>query len=49
VTHIDPCGYDCPGRHDCARVKGMTRALHSPERDGKESGPGEYRGSDSVN
>jgi len=36
VTHIDPCEIECPGPHECARVKGMISGLHSPERDGKE-------------
>jgi len=35
VTHIDPCEIECPGVHECARVRGMIRELHSPERDGK--------------
>ena len=37
VTHIDPCEIECPGPHECARVKTMIAGLHSPERDGKES------------
>ncbi len=36
VTHIDPCEIECPGPHECARVKGMIAGLRSPERDGKE-------------
>ena len=28
---------ECPGPHECARVKGMIAGLHSPERDGKET------------
>jgi len=36
VTHIDPCEVECPGVHECTRVKGMIRTLPSPERDGKE-------------
>jgi cation diffusion facilitator family transporter len=35
VTHIDPCEVECPGVHECARMKGMIRTLSSPERDGK--------------
>jgi len=35
VTHIDPCDIECPGVHECARVKGMIRTLSSPERDGR--------------
>jgi cation diffusion facilitator family transporter len=35
VTHIDPCEIECPGLHECARVKGMIRDLPSPERDGR--------------
>ncbi len=34
VTHIDPCELECPGVHNCERVKGMISELHSPERDG---------------
>lgn len=37
VTHIDPCETECPGPHECARVKGMIAGLHSPERDTKET------------
>jgi len=37
VTHIDPCEIECPGPHECDRVKGMIAGLHSPERDGKEA------------
>ena len=37
VTHIDPCGIECPGPDDCTLVKGMIADLHSPERDGKEA------------
>jgi hypothetical protein len=37
VTHIDPCEIECPGAHECDRVKGMIAELHSPERDGKET------------
>jgi hypothetical protein len=32
VTHIDPCEIECPGPHECDRVKGMIAGLHSPER-----------------
>ena len=35
VTHIDPCDIECPGIHECDRVKGLIRELESPERDGK--------------
>lgn len=38
VTHIDPCEVECPGRHECARVRGMIRQLPSPERDVKRTG-----------
>lgn len=37
VTHIDPCETECPGSHECGRVKGMIAGLHSPERDAKET------------
>jgi divalent metal cation (Fe/Co/Zn/Cd) transporter len=40
VTHIDPCEIECPGPHECDRVKGMIAVLHSPERDGKEAAAG---------
>src|SRR5659263_358907 len=31
VTHIDPCEIECPGPHECARVKRLISGLHSPE------------------
>ncbi|MBE0607521.1 MAG: cation transporter [Deltaproteobacteria bacterium] len=37
VTHIDPCGLECTGSRECARLKGMVSGLHSPERDGKKA------------
>jgi divalent metal cation (Fe/Co/Zn/Cd) transporter len=37
VTHIDPCEIECPGPHECERVKGMIAGLHSPERGGTET------------
>jgi len=40
VTHIDPCEIECPGKEECARVKGMIALLHSPERDGKVGAEG---------
>ena len=43
VTHIDPCEVECPGVHDCTRVKGMIRTLSSPERDGKGADPANSR------
>ena len=48
VTHIDPCEIECPGAHECARVKGMIRALSSPERDGKGVPGAEARGREPV-
>jgi cation diffusion facilitator family transporter len=48
VTHIDPCDLECPGRQECARVKGMIRELPSPERDRKRTGSGKGNGQESV-
>ncbi len=48
VTHVDPCAVDCPGAHDCGRVKEMIRRLHSPEWDGGQDGQG-APGGDSAN
>jgi ferrous-iron efflux pump FieF len=36
VTHIDPCELDCPGPHECVRVKEMIAGLPTPQRDTKE-------------
>jgi len=47
VTHIDPCEVECPGVHECTRVKGMIRTLSSPERDGR--GVPEAKGQEPVN
>ena len=49
VTHIDPCEVECPGAHECARVKGMIRTLSSPERNGKDALGPETRGKESIN
>jgi len=49
VTHIDPCEVECPGVHECTRVKGMIRTLSSPERDGKGVRGGETKGKEPVN
>ena len=49
VTHIDPCEVECPGVHECTRVKGMIRTLSSPERDGKGVPGGETKGKEPVN
>ncbi|HEX7522657.1 MAG TPA: cation diffusion facilitator family transporter [Candidatus Deferrimicrobium sp.] len=37
VTHIDPCETECPGSHECGRVKESISRLHSSERDTKET------------
>lgn len=49
VTHIDPCDLECPGVHECARVKGMIRELPSPERDGRGAPGATARGAEQVN
>ncbi|HEX9205608.1 MAG TPA: cation diffusion facilitator family transporter [Candidatus Deferrimicrobiaceae bacterium] len=49
VTHIDPCDIECPGVHECGRVKGMIRTLSSPERDGKGFPGPEAKGREPVN
>jgi cation diffusion facilitator family transporter len=49
VTHIDPCDLECPGVHECARVKGMIRTLSSPERDADGDRGPEARGEETVN
>jgi len=48
VTHIDPCRVDCPGPHDCERIRRMVGMLPSPETDGKREGREAEPGGDSV-
>ncbi len=33
VTHIDPCGMECPGSQECARMKRMIREFDGPGHD----------------
>jgi len=49
VTHIDPCRVDCPGPHDCERIRGMIGTLPSPETDGKRAGREADQADDSAN
>ncbi len=35
VTHMDPCDVECPGPHECARVRERIRELPGPGRAGK--------------
>ncbi|GAB4373276.1 MAG: cation diffusion facilitator family transporter [Deltaproteobacteria bacterium] len=32
VTHVDPCGEDCPGREKCERILGEIRELEGSDR-----------------